>query len=681
MPSRARSFQDRAEAERLRAAVDGGGTAVLCQVLTGMGGVGKTQLAADFAHRAWDEHEVEMLVWVTAVSRSTVLAAYAQAGEELCGADPTDPERAAAAFLAWLRARSHRWLVVLDDVADPADLAGLWPPDNPAGRTLVTTRRRDAALAGQGRRIDVGVFSTTEAAACLSGALAAHGRTEPDQQLAALAEDLGCLPLALSQAAAYLVDQALSAADYRVLLADRTSTLDRALPAPGGLPDGQRHRVSAAWSLSVDLADRQGPPGLARRLLELTALLDPNGIPAAVLTSHPARAWCAQQETKRERRWWRRGADVVAAVSGEQVYQALRVLDRLSLIDHTPDTPHQAVRVHALIQRTTSDTLTPDRHTACIRAAADALLAAWPKIERDTALAQALRAGTAVLANRAEPARSLHRPNTHAVLYRYGESLGESGQAVAAFDHFRQLSHTTRHDLGPDHPDTLTARRHLTRWQGAMEDEGGAAAATAELLDDLVRVLGPDHPDTLTARGGLAWWRGQAGDPTGAAEAFAELLEDRLRVLGPDHPDTLTARGYLAWWQGMAGDPAGAAAAVAELLRDRLRVQGRDHPDTFTTRTDLAWWQGEAGDPAGAVEAFADLLQDRLRVFGPDHRYTFATRSYLARWRGMAGDEGGAATTFAELLDDLVRVLGPDHPDTLTVRDLLAHCREQANKP
>lgn len=198
VPSRALSFQDRVEAARLAAAVDGGGTAVLCQVLTGMGGVGKTQLAADFAHRAWDGRRVEVLVWVTAVSRTAIVAVYAQAGEELCGADPGDPERAAAMFLAWLRSQAHRWLVVLDDIADPADVKGLWPPDCPHGRTLATTRRRDAALTGWGRRrIDVGLFSPAEATAYLAGVLASHGRTAATDQLTALAEDLGCLPLAL----------------------------------------------------------------------------------------------------------------------------------------------------------------------------------------------------------------------------------------------------------------------------------------------------------------------------------------------------------------------------------------------------------------------------------------------------------------------------------------------------
>lgn len=164
IPPLAECFQYRAEADRLRTAVHGGGTAVLSQVLTGMGGVGRTQLAADYAHTARRDGTVDVLVWVSAATRSAVVNAYAQAGVELFRADPHDPDRAAISFLAWLEPkpgkRPCRWLVVLDDVDDPADVRGLWPPAGHLGRTLVTTRRRDAALTGAGRRL-------IEVASCL----------------------------------------------------------------------------------------------------------------------------------------------------------------------------------------------------------------------------------------------------------------------------------------------------------------------------------------------------------------------------------------------------------------------------------------------------------------------------------------------------------------------------------
>ncbi|WP_063792548.1 tetratricopeptide repeat protein [Streptomyces atriruber] len=635
--------------------------------------MGKTQLAADFARSAWDTHGLDLLVWATASGRSPLVSGYAQAGIELCRADPNDLEQAARSFLAWLAPKSAaspcRWLIVLDDVADPADLHGLWPPASPHGQTLVTTRRRDAALAGEGRHLlKVGLFSEDEAIAYLTMSLAAHGRTEPTGQLTALAADLGHLALALAQAAAYLIDSGETVAAYRDLLADRTTTLTDL--APDALPDGQALALAAAWSLSVNRADTLRPAGLARPMLHLAALLDANGIPQDVLTGGVACAHLAAHHSAT-------GPTAhPATVSRPDAVRALRALHRLSLIDHRPDAPHQAVRVHQLIQRATRDTLTPGQRDQYARTAADALIAAWPEIERDTALAQALRANTDALIRHAEDA--LYRPDVHDVLGRLGQSLGDSGQVNAAVTYFQHLTDTTTLQLGPSHPNTLNTRHNLAYWRGEAGDVAGAVAALTELLPDRVRVLGKDHPRTLNTRHSLAYWRGEAGDVAGAVAALTELLPDRVRLLGKDHPHTLATRHSLAYWRGQAGDAVGAVAALTELLPDMARVLGKDHPDTLNTRHTLASWRGRAGDAVGAVAGLAELLPVVVRVLGEDHPHTLNTRHSLASWRGHAGDAVGAVAGLAELLPVVVRVLGEDHPHTLATRHNLAHWRERA---
>ena len=127
---------------------------------------------------------------------------------------------------------------------------------------------------------------------------------------------------------------------------------------------------------------------------------------------------------------------------------------------------------------------------------------------------------------------------------------------------------------------------------GRRADTAGPSASYRQLLADRERVLGPDHPDTLSARASLAYWRGEAGDTDGAVSHYRQLLADRERVLGPDHPDTLSARTSLAYWRGEAGDTDGAVADYRQLLADRERVLGPDHPDTLATRQGLADWLG-----------------------------------------------------------------------------------------
>ena len=601
-PGRALGFQERAESSRLRMVLETEGTAVVGQVLSGLGGVGKTQLAADYARTAFASGRLDVLVWVTAASRQAIIDGYTRAAVELLGAEPD--EHSAQRFLAWLQPSAARamcrWLVVLDDLADPADLAGLWPPACASGRTVVTTRRRDAALTGPGRRrVDVGVFTSAESAAALHQVLAGRGHpAQPPGQLEALAEELGFLPLALSQAAAYITDAGLDCAAYRARLADRTRSLAGLLPRPAQgqeagdtLPDDQAATVAATWSLSIDRADGLHPRGLARPMLQLTAVLDPNGIPQAVLTGTVARHYLGSHRTP--------GVGTAGPTPDEQDAEAaLRVLHRLSLIDHSPAQLATAVRVHQLVQRTTLEKLVAADRDQLSRTAADALLEAWPAIGRDTDLAQVLRANTTGLQQAAAPALWNHDEGAHGVLFQSATSLGETGQVTAARTAYTDLAATAHDLLGPDHPETLAARGNLAYWRGEAGDAAGAAAAYEELLADCLRVLGPDHPDTLTARtarANLADLRGEAGDAAGAAAAAEELLADCLRVLGPDHPKTLTARGNLAYWRGEAGDAGDAAAAAEELLADCLRVLGPDHPDTLTARANLAYWRERAG--------------------------------------------------------------------------------------
>ncbi|WP_353051340.1 NB-ARC domain-containing protein [Streptomyces sp. Caat 7-52] len=679
IPPQAACFQDRAEVARLTSALAGGGAAVVTQaapagVVVGLGGVGKTQLAAHYARTAWQVGDLDVLVWTTATSADEIRSGYARAATELLGTDPGDTTRAADLFLAWLQPKAGqgtcRWLVVLDDLNVPHDLNGLWPPPSPTGRTLITTRRQDAALTTGRHLIPVGVFTPAESLAYLTSALPAH-MEQPDQ-LAALADDLGHLPLALSQAAAYLTDTGVTPADYRQMLADRTT----ALRAPDALPDGQQLAVATTWSVSIERADELAPAGLARPLLQLAAFMDANGIPATVLTSSPARIYLARHRTRPDAPAPEpaRPPSVVTQdqeeVPERDVLTALSALRRLSLIQHTPTTPQTAVRVHQLVQRATRDALTPDQHDQTARIAADALLASWPEIERDTGLGQALRANSDALA--AHAADALYRLDAHQVLFRTGTSLGEAGQVTGAIAYWQNLLAAAKRHWGPDHPDTLRTRGRLLRWQAAAGDRSGAAGAYAVLLRDMTSALGADHPDTLRTHGALVWWQGWAGDMLGAARASAALLQDMIRVLGADHPDTLRTHATLAWWRGQTGDPAGAAATYAEVLGGRLRILGPDHPDTLRTRSYLAWWQGWAGDPEGSAAASAALLRDMTRVLGPDHPDSLRTRNNLHFMEGKAGNTDDAVRGFERLLPDLARVLGTDHPDTVAARGDLA---------
>ncbi|MGI5204726.1 tetratricopeptide repeat protein [Spirillospora sp. CA-108201] len=674
MPRPADCFQDREVASRLEQAAEADGAVTLRQaaarsaahLLAGTGGVGKTQLAAAYARRAW-ERGVEVLVWVNTATRDGVISAYADAALRLNLplADPDDPEQAAREFLTWAETTGRRWLVVLDDVQAQGDLRGWWPPTSAAGRTLVTTRRRDLAPPGlRPTMVEIGLFTPGEADAYLCaklGALAAD-----DQERTALIDDLGRLPLALAQAAAYMVQQDLECGRYRRLLAERL--LADAVPEPDDLLDDQHQIVSAVWEISVARAGQARPAGLARPLLQLTSVLDPNGIPAGLLTSQPAREYLATYLPPQQ-----------TTVEPDIVDQALRLLHRYSLIDHDRTAAHREIRVHQLVQRATREDkiLTEDEgsYTALIETAADALLANWPESEGDH-LCQVLRANTIVLREAAETTPLVFASDgLHPLLFHAITSLGEIGQVHAAISAYADLASSSSQHLGADHPHTLAAHNNLAAWRGEAGDAAGAAEAYEQHLYDFEQVLGPDHPETLATRGNLARWRGAAGNAARAIADYEQLLPDVERVLDPDHLYTLTTRQHLAQWRGEEGDVVGALAEHEQLLPDFERVLGPHHPHTLTIRQNLARWRGLAGDTAGAVADYEQLLTDRMRLLKPDHPDILTARGELAFVRAEARKPADAIAAYELLLPDFERVLGPDHPETLSIRANLAFLR------
>jgi hypothetical protein len=206
LPRPASAFVPRSIADTMGSALDEGHTVVLMsatpahtRVLSGLGGVGKSQLAADYARQQWHDPATDVIMWISAASRESILATYVAAVGEILGADTTVPEQAAQRLLSWLSTTTQRWLIVLDDVQVPGDLRGLWPPSTNNGQVLITTRYRGAGLDRPDvQHVDVGVFTPSEARTYLCYRLAHYphllGTPTADAEhgeLAELAKELG----------------------------------------------------------------------------------------------------------------------------------------------------------------------------------------------------------------------------------------------------------------------------------------------------------------------------------------------------------------------------------------------------------------------------------------------------------------------------------------------------------
>ena len=627
----------------------------------GRGGTGKTQLAAALAHLLWETSAVDLLVWVTATSRDAIVTAYAQALADIGITDPDeDPQAAATRLLTWLAETGRPWLVIFDDLIDPADLDGLWPQGS-AGRVLATTRRQDDTLRERGRRImPVGPFTLREALAYLTARL----HDDPGQRTEALdlAKDLGCHPLALAQATALMIDTGASCREYRFWSADRSTHLTSALS------DNVPSALEVTWSLSIERASQLPPAGLAETALVLAAMMDPSGIPGGVLVSHAACSYITGHHA--------------VTTDQAQVTDALNNLHRLSLLTIDPASVARTAAVHSIVQALVLKNLTPAELERAAQAAADALLEAWP--ERDTEqplLSQALRDSTASL--NATAAELLWAPQGHGVLIRAGQSRDAAGLSGAAAAYWRDMLTTSTRLLSAGHAQTQLVRDLLAAAQGMTGPLGPAAATREETLDDAIALheqtladrewaLGAGHRDTLAARGNLAHAYQQAGRLKEAIPQYERTLADRERAQGAGHPDTLTARGNLAYAYRSAGRLKNAIPQYERTLADRERILGPDHPDTLNARGNLANAYHSARRVKDALVLYEQTLADCERVLGPDHPSTLTSRGNLAHAYHAARRLSDAVAMSERALADCERVLGPDHPLTRTMRQNLS---------
>ncbi|MFC6900239.1 FxSxx-COOH system tetratricopeptide repeat protein [Nonomuraea dietziae] len=604
----------------------------------GLGGVGKTSLVLEYAHRYLHEYD---LVWQIPAEDPTVASAALTELAALLGVrDVGDKANPVDQVHAILAARNEPWLLIFDDAPDMAAVHPLLAPTGP-GHILITSR---ASAWPSRHSLELPVLSIEAATAFLLE------RTGHDDAASAaeIVKELGALPLALEQAGAYLSETGISPDAYLNLL--RTQ---RAQVLTQGQPWGYRERVASTWQLaSAQLADTD-PHAVA--LLRLLSCYAPDAIPYQLLLDEidptgddgpnelPYGELAVNAAVTALRRYSLVGRPANGMISIHRLVQAI-TLDQLS----TRQRERWYEKAAALLESAISDhdpAFPPDwPRFAQLLSHVRAVLPADSPGLRSTARYLGLSGDyrTAVLLSQ-EITEHLtaslgpEHPDTLVARHTRARWTGDAGDAAAARDQLRDLLPVRERVLGADHPDTLTTRHELAHWTGRAGDAAAARDQLRDLLPIHERVQGSEHPDTLTTRHTLAHWTGRAGDAVAARDQFRELLPIRQRVLGPEHPDTLAARHTLARWTGDAGDPVGARDQFHELLPIRQRVQGPEHPDTLTVRHDLAWWTGEAGDAAAARDQLRDLLPVRERVQGPEHPYTLTIRHTLARWTGRAG--------------------------------------------
>ena len=540
---------------------------VVVQTVHGLGGIGKTALAAQYVLMHGGEYT--QVVWITANDPRSIesgLRRFALALEPQL-ADALSSEALAERAIAWL-ASHDQWLVVLDDVESTSDIVPLLSRlGGGTGRFLTTTRRGTGWSRVGASMLRLHVLTPRQSLTLLAKTLG----TTPEGLDGGieLCERLGFLPLAIVQAGAYIAQNQYrdpqSVRWYLGLLAESPAALFT-LADEETSPD---RTVARIWRITLDrLADTP----LAGEILRVLAWFATDSIPRTLLDSLAPQL---------------------------ELDHALGRLSAYNLVVRTPSEAADPgsgpqLAVHRLVQAVTRtpDSRDPHRSLAAITAAHERatklMKSALPEDPHEPgswATWRRLIPHIDALAEHGLP--DTDTLETAFILNQAGRFLHDQGALARATSYFHRVDNSRSGLLGEDHPDTLTARNNLARVLLEAGDLGRAVPLLEQALAGRLRVLGEDHPDTLTSRNDLAYAYESAGDLGRAVPLLEQALADRLRVLGEDHPDTLTTRSNLAHAFQAKGDLDRAISLYEETLAASQQILGDVHPLTKIVHANL----------------------------------------------------------------------------------------------
>jgi cellulose biosynthesis protein BcsQ len=619
--------------EQVRDKLAGGGVAVVVALaLYGLGGVGKTQLALEYAHRFMADYD---LVWWIPSERpeetSTALAELARkmglpVGDNIA-------EAADAALEELRRDTTPHWLLIFDNADDPKQLEPYLPTGS--GHVLITSRNQAWSHAAEPLEVDV--FTVDESIAHLLR----HVPEVDPADAAAVAEALGHLPLAVEQASAWLQQTGMPARAYIEQLATQ-STRILALNQPSDYATP----VVATWNLSFERLKQRSPAAV--RLLQILAFCSPGPISMNLLYSDEIHeSLLPFDETLSEKLMLGR---VITDIS------------RFALIK--VDQGSNSLQMHRLVQDVIRSQMTEEEQTQARHEVHKVLIGARPRQgETDN---PANWPTYEIIWPHLVPsqAEECDDPRTRQLLIDWVRYQWKHGEFESCLSLANRLQNLWAHQLGPDHQQTLHLQFHIAN---VLRSQGRFAESRdldTYVLERQRAVLDADHPYALMTAGGLGADLRALGDFQEALASDRETYESFKEQFGEDYERTLAAAHNLASSLRLVGDYFAARHLNQDTLDRQRRVLGPDHPNTLLSAASLALDMRAAGAFRDSVDLLRDTLAQYRAVLGDDMVETLRSAASLAVSLRKGGEQSEAMNLAQETYERYQRRYGSESPDT-----------------
>jgi tetratricopeptide (TPR) repeat protein len=594
--------------EDLHKSLAEGSPAALTQVaaISGLGGIGKSQTAVEYAYRHRDDYNA--VFWVRAESESSTTSGFLEIAGMLNLA-ARDAQESVQAVMRWL-ASNAGWLLIFDNADEPEKLKP-WLPTDPKGHILITSRAQVFHGLTQPVRLEVlapemaleFLLKRTEREA------SDGGEKESAEQLV---KELGYLPLALEQAGAFISENGSPFRDYLASYRrQRLKLLDKSKPIAGDYKES----VATTWLMNFSEVEVANPA--TADLLRFSAFLDPDSIPLTLIIQ------------SREQL----GPLLSRALAG--VDQDRLVLDTLlqpltsySLIRRDPGSESHSV--HRMVQEAVKGRMDEPERRAWAERAVLTINEAFPYVEyADWPACELLLAHAAAAASLIDE-WNFESTCAARLLNQAGFYNSERGRYAEAEPLYTRAVSIYQRALGPEHAYVATTLSNLAvlyRAQGRYE---GAEPLHNRALGIREKALGRDHPYVAQSLTNLAALYYSQGRYEEAEPLHRRAMVIKEKVLGPDHPDVATSLNELALLYDAQGRYDEAEALYARALAIKEKALGLDHPDVAVSLNNLALLYTAQGRYQEAAQLQKRDLAISERALGPDHPNVATSLNNLA---------------------------------------------------
>jgi tetratricopeptide (TPR) repeat protein len=616
------------------------------QAISGLGGIGKTQSAVEYAYRY--SHDYQAVLWVRAETRQLLISDFVVVAEllNLPEKDAQDQNEAVDAVKRWLKEHKD-WLLIFDNADDLAMVREFVPPVG-GGHLLLTTRAH--AMGRLAHRIELEQMEPEEGslfllrrAGIIEESDILDNASEAERNKAKeISQEMDGLPLALDQAGAYIEETSCGLADYLDLYQKRGAAL---LKRRGGLVADHPEPVATTWSLSFVRVEEKNPA--AAELLRLCAYLAPDAIAEEILTQ---------------------GAEYLGLVLGPVVSdafllgQAIEALRAYSLVGRDPGM--QMLSVHRLVQAVVRDALDASDRQRWVERAIRAVHAALPPVEHANWSAwERLLAHAQACAAWMEP-QEIHLQEAARLLQQTGWYLTKRARYSEAEPLLERAYQMSTQEQGAEHLDTARAASTLAELYYAKGKYEQAEPLSVRTLAIYEQQLGPEHPYTATSLSSLAELYRAQGKYEQAEPLSVRALAIYEQQLGPLHPGTATSLNNLAGLYQTQGKYEQAEPLYVRALAIREQQLGPEHPDTAGSLNNLAGLYRAQGKYEQAEPLYVRALATSEQQLGPEHPLTAGSLNNLALLYQTQGKYEQAEPLYVRALAISEQQLGPEHPDT-----------------